>query len=170
MEFPGQGSDPRCSCDLCCSCGNARSITHCLGLRIKPVCQDSRDTANPVEPKQELLILKIVITDCQNPVRLQERIFQSSLKQIITVDAAMGAGATWCYCFVFPVRQVCFVLVLATPATYGNSQGRDQIQSAASTLATAAQILNPVLWARDRTVPPHRQAGPLTHCTTQGTP
>ena len=23
MQFLGQGSDPSCSCDLCCSCGNA---------------------------------------------------------------------------------------------------------------------------------------------------
>ena len=26
MEFPGQGSDLSCSCDLCCSCGIARSF------------------------------------------------------------------------------------------------------------------------------------------------
>ena len=26
MEFPGQGLDPSCSCDVCCSCGHARSF------------------------------------------------------------------------------------------------------------------------------------------------
>ena len=28
-KFPGQGLNPRCSCDLYRSCGNARSSTHC---------------------------------------------------------------------------------------------------------------------------------------------
>ena len=26
-KFPGQGLNPSCSCDLCCSCSNARSFT-----------------------------------------------------------------------------------------------------------------------------------------------
>ena len=30
MEFPGQGSDLSYSCNLCCSCGNAGSLTHCV--------------------------------------------------------------------------------------------------------------------------------------------
>ena len=28
-KFPGQGSNPSQSCDLCCSCSKARSLTHC---------------------------------------------------------------------------------------------------------------------------------------------
>ena len=39
MVFPGQGSDPSCSWDLCCSCSNAGSLTHCAGLGIKPASQ-----------------------------------------------------------------------------------------------------------------------------------
>ena len=31
MEFPGQGSDLGCSCDLHCSCGKTGSLTHCAG-------------------------------------------------------------------------------------------------------------------------------------------
>ena len=53
-EFPGQGSDLRCSCDLCRSCSNARSLTHCSGLGIEPVSQRYRDAADPIVPQQEL--------------------------------------------------------------------------------------------------------------------
>ena len=28
-DFPGQGSDPSWNYNLCCSCGNTRSLTHC---------------------------------------------------------------------------------------------------------------------------------------------
>ena len=57
MEFLGQGSDLSCSCSLChsCnlrhSCSNARSLTHCAGLRIEPVPRSFRDTANPIAPQ-----------------------------------------------------------------------------------------------------------------------
>ena len=34
-EFPGQGSDPSCSCDLCHNCGTTRSLIHCIRLVIK---------------------------------------------------------------------------------------------------------------------------------------
>ena len=40
----GQGSDPRCSCDPCHTCGYARSLTSCAGPGIKPASQGSRDT------------------------------------------------------------------------------------------------------------------------------
>ena len=38
MEFPGQGSEVNCSCNLFCSCGNAGSLTHRvkLGLTLLP--------------------------------------------------------------------------------------------------------------------------------------
>ena len=36
MEFLGQGSEPSCTCDLCCGC-NTGSLTHCAGPGIKPV-------------------------------------------------------------------------------------------------------------------------------------
>ena len=45
MELPGQGSDLSHSCDLCCSCSNTGSLTHCAGPGIKPASQRSRDTA-----------------------------------------------------------------------------------------------------------------------------
>ena len=35
-KFPGQGLNPRSSCDLCHSCGNAGSLTHCAGPGIIP--------------------------------------------------------------------------------------------------------------------------------------
>ena len=37
MEFPGQRSDPSHSCDLSCSCGSARSLTHAARPGIEPV-------------------------------------------------------------------------------------------------------------------------------------
>ena len=55
MEFLGQGSDLSHSCDLCHSCSNAGSLTHCLGLGIKPVSQWSQDAADPVVPLWEIL-------------------------------------------------------------------------------------------------------------------
>ena len=42
LEFPSQGSDPSHSCHLCCSCGNARSLTHCAGLEMEPLFQLQR--------------------------------------------------------------------------------------------------------------------------------
>ena len=36
-KFPGQGWTLSCSCHLCHSCGNARSLTHFTGLEIKPM-------------------------------------------------------------------------------------------------------------------------------------
>ena len=51
---PWPGISPSHSCDLCCSCSNARSLTHCAGLGIEPSSQCSRDTANPVAPPWEL--------------------------------------------------------------------------------------------------------------------
>ena len=53
MEFPVQGSDPSRSCKLSHSCGSAGSLTHCVGLGIKPVSQHSQGTADPIAPKQE---------------------------------------------------------------------------------------------------------------------
>ena len=41
MELPGQGSDLNHSHELSCSCGNAKSLTHCAGLGIKPMSQYS---------------------------------------------------------------------------------------------------------------------------------
>ena len=48
MEFLGQESDLSRSCDLRCSGGNARSLTHCAGLGMEPVSQGSRDTTDPI--------------------------------------------------------------------------------------------------------------------------
>ena len=36
-KFPGQGSNPSQSCNLCHSCSNAWSLTHCVGPGIKEV-------------------------------------------------------------------------------------------------------------------------------------
>ena len=55
MEFPSQGSDLSHSFDLCCSCGNARSSTHCAGLGIEPVSWCCRDAFDPIAPQWELL-------------------------------------------------------------------------------------------------------------------
>jgi len=55
MEFPNKGSDLSCSCDLCHTCGNAKSSNHCAMLGIKPASQSSRDMANPIELQWELL-------------------------------------------------------------------------------------------------------------------
>ena len=42
----GQGSDPSCSWDLSCSCGNARSLTHCARLGTEPASQRFQDAAD----------------------------------------------------------------------------------------------------------------------------
>ena len=55
MEFPGQGSDPSRSCNLCYRCGNADPLTHCVGPGIKPASWRCRDTADPITPQRELL-------------------------------------------------------------------------------------------------------------------
>ena len=52
--IPGPGSDPSHSCDLSCSYGNARSLTHCAGVGIQPR-QGSQDAADPITSQQELL-------------------------------------------------------------------------------------------------------------------
>ena len=54
MDFPGQRSDLSCSCDLCQSCGNAGSSTHCAGLGIEPASQLSQDATDPIAPELEL--------------------------------------------------------------------------------------------------------------------
>ena len=53
-EFLVQGSDPRYSRDLCCSCGNAGSLTHSAKPRIEPEFQHCRDSANPLALQKEL--------------------------------------------------------------------------------------------------------------------
>ena len=60
-EFPGQGSDLSCNCDLGRSCGNTRPLTHCTGPGIKPVSQCCRDTADPLVPQWELHAFLIFI-------------------------------------------------------------------------------------------------------------
>ena len=42
-EFPGQGSHPNWSCNLCLSCSNTGSLTHWFELAIEPASQCSRD-------------------------------------------------------------------------------------------------------------------------------
>ena len=49
FPFPGQGSDPSCSC------GSAGSLTHCAGPGVKPASQPSQDTSDPLVPQRELL-------------------------------------------------------------------------------------------------------------------
>ena len=36
VEFPGQGSDPSCTCSLCSGCSNARSFTHWARPGVEP--------------------------------------------------------------------------------------------------------------------------------------
>ena len=55
LELPGQESDLSHSCDLCCSCGNTRSLTYRARPGIKPASQCCRDTDNLFVPQQELL-------------------------------------------------------------------------------------------------------------------
>ena len=52
---PHQGSDPSQGCDLCHSCGNARSLTHCASPVIEPASQLCRDTTSSVAPQWKLL-------------------------------------------------------------------------------------------------------------------
>lgn len=53
-EFLGQGSDTSHSYDLSPSCGEARSLAHCVGPGIKPASQRSQDSVIPLAPQQEL--------------------------------------------------------------------------------------------------------------------
>ena len=54
MAFLDNGSDPSCSCNLCCSCANTGSLTYCAGPGIEPETQRCRDAADLVVPQQEL--------------------------------------------------------------------------------------------------------------------
>lgn len=54
-EFPGQGSYPSHSSDLCHSYNNSGSLVHCAGLGIQPLSQLSRDTSDPTAPQRDLL-------------------------------------------------------------------------------------------------------------------
>ena len=54
MEFPGQGSEPSCSCHLHCSCSDAGSLAHCAGLGIEPASQRCSGASGPVAPQREL--------------------------------------------------------------------------------------------------------------------
>lgn len=53
MEFPGQGWDSSCGCNLSYSCGNAGSLTHRAGPGIQPECQPSQDATDPTAPWRE---------------------------------------------------------------------------------------------------------------------
>ena len=51
-KFPGQGSNPSLHFNLCHGCGNARSLTHCAGPRIKPEPQQQLE---PLQRRQWIL-------------------------------------------------------------------------------------------------------------------
>lgn len=57
MEFLGQESDASFTCDLCCSCGYTRSLTHCAWLGMEPASQHCRDATDPTASQGELLYL-----------------------------------------------------------------------------------------------------------------
>ena len=64
VELPGQGSDPSRSCDLCCTCGNTGSLSHCAEPGIKPMLRCSQDIAHPIVPQQELQGTPFLIHNC----------------------------------------------------------------------------------------------------------
>ena len=49
---PGPRIRSKHSCNLCCSCGNTRSLTHSAGVGIEPASLQRQHT-NPVVPQQE---------------------------------------------------------------------------------------------------------------------
>ena len=55
VEFPGQGSDPRCSCNVCYSCGNTRPFNPLCWVGIEPASWYCRDAADSALPQWELL-------------------------------------------------------------------------------------------------------------------
>ena len=55
LEFPDQGSDPSCSCNLSYSCSNARSFNLLHLLCIKSSSWHCRDVTNSIAPQWELL-------------------------------------------------------------------------------------------------------------------
>ena len=57
MEFPGQGSDPSHSHGLGHSCGNARSLTHCVGPGIEPAIQHSKRLLIPLHHSRNSSIM-----------------------------------------------------------------------------------------------------------------
>ena len=56
MEFPGQGLDPSCCCDIHHSCNNAESFNPLCQASIELASWFCRYTADPVVPQQELLL------------------------------------------------------------------------------------------------------------------
>ena len=71
MEFLGQGTDPSCSCNLSCSCGDPGSLTHRARLGIKPAFQCSQDSADPVVPQWELLNFNTSVHHPLNQILMQ---------------------------------------------------------------------------------------------------
>lgn len=51
-EFQDQGSNPRHSCNLSSSYGNAGSVPHCARRGLKAASQRSQSTANPIAPQR----------------------------------------------------------------------------------------------------------------------
>ena len=68
VEFPGQGSVPIHSCNLCCSCGGAGSLTRCAGSGMEPVSRCCRDIAGSIASQWELLTCYLWMDDASSNV------------------------------------------------------------------------------------------------------
>ena len=154
----GQGSDSSHSCNLCHSCGNARSLSHCAEPGIKPVTQCSRVAANPVVPQQELWATYSRLSqDCSEPevkawslsVFLSMHLAWASTRPskfpsthillnvlIFWRVSPIFSGLRW-YILGHRPRSLLlsfFRLSRATPMAYGSSQTRSQIGAVAASL------------------------------------
>ena len=55
--LPRPGIRSKLCCDLCCSYGNARSLTCCAGPGMEPMSQCLQDATNPIAPQWEFSFL-----------------------------------------------------------------------------------------------------------------
>ena len=64
IRSSGKGSDPRCTCNLGCSCGNAGSLAQCAGPGMEPASQCTQDASDLIAPQREPLEASLISIPC----------------------------------------------------------------------------------------------------------
>uniref|UniRef100_A0A4X1UG42 Metalloproteinase inhibitor 2 n=2 Tax=Sus scrofa TaxID=9823 RepID=A0A4X1UG42_PIG len=108
MEFPGQETDPSCSCNLSRSCGNARCSTHCDmlggGSDLRPSAPKTR---HPIAPQRELRQPSPVASSKELGLRpiapgAGHAFLETSACRLLCPPLALGNSV----CLRFPVRRL----------------------------------------------------------------
>ena len=112
MEFLGQGSDPSCSCHLCCSCSNTGSLNLLCQARDR-LCILVLQRPFPLRHRGSLLVVSF---------------FSCSIIPWKFTQGIIQADTSFVFTFFF------FLLSRATCVAYGSSQARGRIGVAVSDL------------------------------------